>query len=1528
MFNISILKHYKIISKLIIALFIILPVFVYAEIIFDGSMNDNLSGINLNSLNDDAIIKAEYGKTAGNNLFHSFKAFNLELGEKVTFSGPQNIHNIISRITDNNPSIINGTIVSEINGANLYLLNPNGIFWGKNAKLDISGSLYLGTPNYIKMKNGNQFNIDASDPLISTSEPEAFGFVEAGFGFIHVDHGEIQVGLEKNITLISSNIYLNNSQIKAPEGEIQIIGIVSENEISLVNRSVDYYKALINTDQIILGNIVFENDSQIDAGYESCGNIYILGNNVTLNKSYMINNSDDSIESGKTVILAQHLSLMDNAIIQNRNVSYGLNIIDDHFDQGVDIFIYAKDQITLSNYSSIQSEAISFGDTDLNCFGGNVEIFTTDLYFKDNCEISSGAWGTGKGGNISIVATGNTIFSDYSVIFTDTDTGQAGNIFIDANNIIFDSHSGPGAQTSGSGQGGNIKLVAAELLEMKGISSIGYESSITTYTKDESNQAGNAGNVEIMAKDIRFYDGAKIIAGSSGYGQGGNISIVASGNIHIEGGNPIDSGNLGYASGFYSRSRHIGNAGTININADSINIQDQGTISTSATNSGLAGDINISVKSLNMDQEASVRSESTSQENAGNAGTINISAQKKITINHSKMTTDATSSGGGKINITTGKQLFANNSQITTSVKLGYGKGGDISVDGDFVAINKGNVKANAEEGDGGAIFIRAGHFIKSSDTVVEATSKRGNEGTIEIYAPDIDISSSLINFPSNFVDATNWIKTPCFARTTENMSRLIIKNRDALPLSDHIWRPTLPIFMKSSYMKSDLNASIKALTKGQFSEGIQILEKKLKNFNPNHSKERYVNILIFLSYAYQSMGNFQKARTYNQQALKTIGRLSLHKKIPFLNVTAELYLSMGNMKEAIEILTSLKDIKPIIKDPVTVAGIDNTIGNVLFADGYFTEALASYHTAIDNINRKSQSPLKAAVLINMAISFYEINDNDATIDAIHKAYSQTFVLADSYEKGVLFIALGKFCSRAILNKHVLKIAYNSFYQAELIAYDLENSRLLSICWGNLSILFERVNMLEESKACIEKAIFYAEQKNYKELTYQWEWHKARIYVETDLKKSIVSYQNSIKALHTIKHILYQDYYVNKHLFDEKIKPVYLELAQLMLIQAEQTKSEDQKQTIYLELRDIIEQMKTVEIESFFNDECISDKAKNKIIKTPEHTALLYPISFPGFLVLHLTLPDKVRIFEIDIDSETLDETSKQFRIHLQDRIFNRYLYEARQLYDWLIKPISHVLEEYHIKTLVVAPDRALRLIPFSAFHDGRKFLIEKYAIAIVPAITMADMTPLNRKKMNVCLGGLSESRQGFSMLPNVKTELFEIKEYANSEQLLLNKQFTTSRLKQAFNNNDYTIFHFATHGVFGGTGNDAFLLTYDGKLTIDDLEKFIGLNPFRKNKLELLSLSACQTAVGDDRAGLGLAGVAVKSGAKSVMASLWFINDEAASLVTREFYYRLMKSQKQSATVLQEVQKELIALPRFRHPVYWAPFLLIGNWM
>lgn len=140
---------------------------------------------------------------------------------------------------------------------------------------------------------------------------------------------------------------------------------------------------------------------------------------------------------------------------------------------------------------------------------------------------------------------------------------------------------------------------------------------------------------------------------------------------------------------------------------------------------------------------------------------------------------------------------------------------------------------------------------------------------------------------------------------------------------------------------------------------------------------------------------------------------------------------------------------------------------------------------------------------------------------------------------------------------------------------------------------------------------------------------------------------------------------------------------------------------------------------------------------------------------------------------------------------------------------------------------------------------------------------------------------------------------------------------------------HIASHGQFDRNPNNTFLLTYDDKLTLDKLQSLLGFSQIRENSVELLTLSACQTAVGDERAALGLAGVAIKAGAKSALASLWFVNDESTSQLIVEFYRNLLNQPQWSrAKALQQAQQKLAATLAYQHPAYWAPFLLIGNWL
>ena len=232
-----------------------------------------------------------------------------------------------------------------------------------------------------------------------------------------------------------------------------------------------------------------------------------------------------------------------------------------------------------------------------------------------------------------------------------------------------------------------------------------------------------------------------------------------------------------------------GDAGTIDIQTSTLSIVDHSSISTSTTGNGQAGNIGLYADRIVMDHHSNITSESHALFDGGQAGSVQINEYKSPgylkMLNDSAVLTDSVSSGGGKISIKTDEVMLLN-SDITTNVNDGLGNGGDVTIESKLFVLNKSNVTANAIDGDGGAIFIVSDHFIKSSDTIIEASSERGNEGSVKIEAPDLDIDSKIINLPTDFLNASRWIKTPCSMRDISQTSRLVVRRHAKVPSIMH----------------------------------------------------------------------------------------------------------------------------------------------------------------------------------------------------------------------------------------------------------------------------------------------------------------------------------------------------------------------------------------------------------------------------------------------------------------------------------------------------------------------------------------------------------------------------------------------------------------------------------------------------------------------------------------------------------------------------------------------------------------------
>jgi CHAT domain-containing protein len=206
------------------------------------------------------------------------------------------------------------------------------------------------------------------------------------------------------------------------------------------------------------------------------------------------------------------------------------------------------------------------------------------------------------------------------------------------------------------------------------------------------------------------------------------------------------------------------------------------------------------------------------------------------------------------------------------------------------------------------------------------------------------------------------------------------------------------------------------------------------------------------------------------------------------------------------------------------------------------------------------------------------------------------------------------------------------------------------------------------------------------------------------------------------------------------------------------------------------------------------------------------------------------------------------------------------------------------------------------------------------------DPQPLDRAGTGLLLAGISEGVQGFDPLPAVPAEL-EAVHALYGGRVLLDAEFRSARLEEELGRQSPSVVHLASHAVFTGNPDTSFLLTHDDRLTMNRMAQVVGRTQFRQHPLELLMLSACETAAGDDRAALGLAGVAIRAGARSAVGSLWSISDEAAKELVVQFYRELKDPQLTKAVALQRAQQKLLR-GDFAHPFFWSPFLLISNWL
>ncbi|HEY9883526.1 MAG TPA: CHAT domain-containing protein, partial [Thermosynechococcaceae cyanobacterium] len=362
--------------------------------------------------------------------------------------------------------------------------------------------------------------------------------------------------------------------------------------------------------------------------------------------------------------------------------------------------------------------------------------------------------------------------------------------------------------------------------------------------------------------------------------------------------------------------------------------------------------------------------------------------------------------------------------------------------------------------------------------------------------------------------------------------------------------------------------------------------------------------------------------------------------------------------------------------------------------------------------------------------------------------------------------------------------------------------------------------------------------------------------------------------------------------------------------------------------RQVIEALQLAELDNFFREACTNVRPVN-IDQIDPQAAVIYPIILPSQLAVIVALPKQpLRYHKTQLPQADVDRLLTQMRQALRPTAFvEDQLPVAQQLYTLLLKPVETELATSGVKTLVFVPDGLLRSVPMAALHDGQQYLIEKYSVVLTPGLQLLQPRALARARLQGLLAGLSQTRDGFAALPNVAVEIKQIEAELPS-QVLLDQGFTQRSLQRQVDATPSSIVHLATHGQFSSNADDTFILSWDGRINVKQLDQLLRAREGKLNPIELLVLSACQTATGDKRAALGMAGVAVRSGARSTLASLWSVSDRSTASLMIEFYRELGKPGVTKAEALRRAQIALLHQDDYTSPYYWAPFVLLGNWL
>lgn len=718
----------------------------------------------------DYEIRAEHGRQVGTNLFHSFGQFNLRSDEQATFTGPDNLRNIIGRVTGGKPSWIDGTLSTSVPHADLYLLNSAGIMFGPNASLDLSASFHVSTADYLRLGANDRFaTLPLKSDVLSGAAPAAFGFLDHDIAPISAEgkghipreewEGMFSTGLvvpgDKTLSLIGGDIRITKGSYTDMGDEQHPVGslaIMEKGQICLA--SVAAPGEVIPTDAgpdvslfEQLGNITVSEESALHVGG---GKIFIRGGNFFLDKSY--------VNAGQTIFPENGLIGGNNGYIDIQADTLTMNdslIMIRTYDEGDagNLRIHASESVQLSESAIISASSEESGNAGN---AGNIEIITTHLSCTDDSGIDSSSHGGGKGGDITITASESAHFSGGGLVAATLGQGEAagnaGNILINTNQLSLAENAAIDSSTLGKGNGGNIVIAASESVLLS-------DSAVASVTFGPDEHAGDAGNVLIRTEHLSLTDNGEIGTMSWGGGEGGDVTLQASGAIEFSG-----TDEQGFASNVhtfaYGEIADAGDAGKILIEANAVSFRDGGGIRAGTRGSGDGGTIRIraaesvAFTGVNPHGENSIGFGSGIDaptlghgEHAGKAGDIIIETGS-LSVTHGARITSSTGGrgDGGEMHLTATESVLITGHSPDLQMKaplesqLAFQEAA-LPSKKNISGIYSHTASTEATAGDAGGITITTPDLVISDRGGVCVSSEgMGNAGLVAISAGQITL--------------------------------------------------------------------------------------------------------------------------------------------------------------------------------------------------------------------------------------------------------------------------------------------------------------------------------------------------------------------------------------------------------------------------------------------------------------------------------------------------------------------------------------------------------------------------------------------------------------------------------------------------------------------------------------------------------------------------------------------------------------------------------------------------------------------